>query len=234
MGQNEDAFTVNIFAPTGTYTSLPVLFWVYGGNLNSGSSNFPIYDPSEFVRQQAQAGSPCIVVTGNYRVGILGWLSTEDLQKVNDHPGNYGLYDVISMLEWIQNNISAFGGDPKNVTAFGESAGAYLLATLLHSGRYLFKKLILESGSHALMALRPKATFPQYNTLLESLKINGDSLTYKERVDKLKSVPADLLINKAAKLFTPGIWSMTSDPAEPGWTNSVWSQLEKGKCTTDM
>ena len=100
------------------------------------------------------------------RVGILGFLATKDLVDVNGHVGNFGLslspvlvftahcqglHDCIKMFEWTRKNIAAFGGDPNNVTAIGESAGAFAISMLLHSQRRLFQKVILESGSQMVM-----------------------------------------------------------------------------------
>ncbi|KAK0199878.1 Alpha/Beta hydrolase protein [Desarmillaria ectypa] len=123
LGQSEDAFSLNVFAPVIEGRSkIPVMMltsyskvWVYGGNLSTGSSNMPIYDPSEFARAQASSETPCIVVTGNYRLNAFGWLATDDLAEVNGHIGNFGLHDVISIFEWVQANIMEFGGDPDNV-----------------------------------------------------------------------------------------------------------------------
>lgn len=100
------------------------------------------------------------------RVGILGFLATKDLIDVTGHVGNFGLslssrlmltahcqglHDCIKIFEWTRKNIAAFGGDPDNVTAMGESAGAFAISMLLHSQRRLFQKVILESGSHMVM-----------------------------------------------------------------------------------
>ncbi|KAF9026704.1 alpha/beta-hydrolase [Hymenopellis radicata] len=226
LGQSEDAFTVNVFAPDNVEASsakLPVMVWVYGGNLNSGSSSMPLYDPTEFVRDY-----PCIVVTGNYRVGAFGWLATEDLKQVNGHVGNFGLHDVIAIFEWVQANISAFGGDPDNVTAYGESAGGFLIGTLLVSGRRLFTKAILQSGTYGLMVAKRNPTYAPYDELLALCSISqGSSRT--ERVQALKDVPTAKFLEATAALFHPGIWTLTHDPEEQGWANPVWNLIGHGE-----
>ncbi|RYE04316.1 MAG: carboxylesterase family protein [Sphingomonadales bacterium] len=143
LPQSEDCLTLNIWAPKNP-KSAPVFFWIHGGALVSGSSREAMYDG----RKLAERGA--IVVSINYRLGVLGWLahpqlSTETAQKVS---GNYGLLDQIMALYWVHNNIAAFGGDPKNVTIAGESAGAlsvmYLLTSPIAKG--LFHKAIAQSA----------------------------------------------------------------------------------------
>ncbi|OAL31294.1 hypothetical protein AYO20_08204 [Fonsecaea nubica] len=208
---------------------VPIRKWLgFGGNFNSGGSNFPVYDPTEFVRQQSESGSPTIIVTVNYRVGIFGFLSTDDLLEVNGFPGNFGLHDCIQALEWTQKNIASFGGDPENVTAIGESAGAFTISILLHSGRKLFQKAILQSGSHTVMSYRQKPYYPIYDKLLGLLGVDP-SLPPKERVAGLNNVPMEALREAAGKVFIPDIWGITADPAEQGWKTSVWGQLERGE-----
>lgn len=229
LGQSEHAFSLNVFAPvTEGRSKIPVMVWVYGGNLTSGSSNMPIYDPSEFVRAQGLSQTPCIVVTGNYRVNVFGWLATGDLAEVNGHVGNFGLHDVIAILEWVHANIMEFGGDPDNVTGFGESAGAFLLGTLLKSGRRLFNRLILQSGSYALMGVNQKPSFAPYEKLLSQLVPGSMSLSARGRINRLKTVPMNELLNATQTFYRPGVWCLTCDPNEPGWANTVWSLVNRG------
>lgn len=140
---SEDCLTLNIWAPRDAKNA-PVFFWIHGGALVTGSSREAMYDG----KRLAERG--VIVVSINYRLGVLGYLAhpaltAESPQHVS---GNYGLLDQIAALAWVRHNIATFGGDPKNVTIAGESAGAlsvmYLMASPLARG--LFHKAISESG----------------------------------------------------------------------------------------
>lgn len=139
---SEDCLYLNVFAPTDDKTH-PVMVWIHGGALAVGESDD--YDPSQLVKEGV------IVVTMNYRLGILGFLAHPALSAESSRhaSGDYGLMDQEAALKWVQTNISNFGGDPDNVTIFGESAGArsvlYLMAS--PSTRNLFDKAISESGS---------------------------------------------------------------------------------------
>lgn len=131
---SEDSFTLNVFGTAEPGELLPVLFWIYGGSLNNGSADKFLYDPTEWLRRTATEGKKFIVVTGNYRTNVFGFASSEDLKAADPKglSGNYGLYDCVSQLEWIQANIANFGGDSSNVTIFG--------CVVLHS--LLFQHLI--------------------------------------------------------------------------------------------
>jgi para-nitrobenzyl esterase len=141
---SEDCLTVNVWAPAHPATKkLPVMVWIYGGGFVGGSSGAPFYDGSNFARDGV------ILVSLNYRLGRLGWFAHPALTKEGKGPlGNYGLMDQIAALKWVQANIGAFGGDPKNVTVFGESAGAISVNFLMISpqAKGLFAKAISESG----------------------------------------------------------------------------------------
>lgn len=142
--QSEDCLTLNVFAPAGA-KNLPVMVWIHGGAFRLGYGGAPIYDGAAFAHQGV------ILVTINYRLGLLGFFAHPALAaaaKPGEPLGNYGLMDQVAALRWVQENIAAFGGDPRNVTAFGESAGGsslvYLLANPATKG--LFAKAIVESG----------------------------------------------------------------------------------------
>ena len=142
---SEDCLNLNVFTPaTKGGQKLPVMFWVYGGAYNEGGGNMPISDGN------ALAKKGVIVVTFNYRVGALGFLSHPELTKESGHnaSGNQAVGDAIAALKWVKANIAAFGGDPDNVTIFGQSAGACIDAFLVGSpeAKGLFKRAISESG----------------------------------------------------------------------------------------
>ncbi|MBR1131764.1 carboxylesterase/lipase family protein [Bradyrhizobium iriomotense] len=135
----EDCLTLNVFRPFGVDGPLPVMVFVHGGGFVSGTVNDPLFDGARL----AQAG--LIVVTVNYRLGVLGWLTHPALSEGGS--GNYGLMDQVAALRWVHDNIAAFGGDPGNVTLFGSDAGATSIALLMLCGeaRGLFQKAILQS-----------------------------------------------------------------------------------------
>jgi len=143
MPMSEDCLTLNVWAPADARHA-PVFFWIYGGALWGGASRDPLYDGA----QLAERG--IVVVSINYRLGVLGWLALPQLSAQSPHgvSGNYGLLDQIRALKWVRRNISAFGGDPANVTIAGESAGALSVMYLMVSpqARGLFAKAIAQSG----------------------------------------------------------------------------------------
>jgi len=141
---SEDCLFLNVW--TGARSSSdrrPVMVWSYGGAFAIGSGSTPLYDGENLAKKGV------IVVTYNYRLGPLGWFSHPELSKESGHnaSGNQGLMDAIAALKWVQKNIAAFGGDPKNVTIFGESAGGTISAAMLASSeaKGLFHRVISES-----------------------------------------------------------------------------------------
>jgi para-nitrobenzyl esterase len=143
LPESEDCLTANVWTPETTGKH-PVMVWIYGGSFRFGSGASALYDGMEL----AQHG--VVVVTFNYRLGWLGFLDLPALTA--EHPdephGNYGLMDQIAALKWVKANIASFGGDPDNVTIFGESAGGMSVNDLMVSPpvRGLFTKAISESG----------------------------------------------------------------------------------------
>ncbi|OWF47761.1 carboxylesterase 1D-like [Mizuhopecten yessoensis] len=135
----EDCLQLNVHVPGAVSTTekKPVMFWIHGGSFQIGNSWF--LDPSFLVLKDV------IVVTINYRLGVFGFLSTGDSAL----PGNYGLWDMIEALKWVNKNIASFGGDPESVTIFGESAGGFAVSYLavIPSNEGLFKRIIPQSGT---------------------------------------------------------------------------------------
>jgi para-nitrobenzyl esterase len=141
----EDCLYLNVWTPTRRGAApLPVMVWVYGGGFVNGGSSPSVYDGSQFARDGI------VFVSFNYRLGRFGFFAHPALTKENPHGpiGNYGYLDQIAALKWIQRNIAAFGGDPRNVTVFGESAGGGSVHMLLTSPLAvgLFQRAIIESG----------------------------------------------------------------------------------------
>lgn len=143
----EDCLYLNLWAPATARTGdrLPVLVWIYGGGFTGGSASSPIYAGSELAKKGA------IYVAPNYRLGIMGFLAHPEMTKESGRnaSGNWGFLDQVAALQWVKQNIAAFGGDPSNVTLIGQSAGSMSINNLQASplAKGLFKRVIGMSGS---------------------------------------------------------------------------------------
>jgi len=145
-GGSEDCLTLNVWVPAkAAAAKLPVMVWIYGGGFAAGSTSEARQDGTHFAQQGV------IVVSMNYRLGVFGFFVHPELTKESGHnsAGNYGLLDQTAALRWVHDNIAAFGGDPGNVTIFGESAGSFSVSALLASplAKGLFKRAISQSGA---------------------------------------------------------------------------------------
>ena len=146
---NEDCLKLNVFTPQNPGKDLPVMVWIHGGALQMDGARDPLYTPLNLVKNGV------IVVTFDYRLGSLGFFASKELveeAKAKGEPvGNYGTMDQIAVLKWVKRNIAAFGGNPKNVTIFGESAGARSVTWLMVSdaARGLFHRAIAESAQQS-------------------------------------------------------------------------------------
>ncbi|HLG65329.1 MAG TPA: carboxylesterase/lipase family protein [Ktedonosporobacter sp.] len=142
--QGEDCLYLNVWSPGADGKKRPVFVWIHGGGFVGGSGSTPWYDGTSFATQ-----GDIVVVTLNYRLGALGFLYLGDIAGERYASGNYGLLDQIAALQWVRDNIAAFGGDPGNVTIAGESAGAMSVGVLLAmpAAQGLFHKAILQSGA---------------------------------------------------------------------------------------
>ena len=146
---SEDCLYLNIWRPAGdghpSARRLPVMVWVYGGGYVEGGTSMPIYDGTQFAKQGV------VLVSFNYRLGRFGFFAHPALsaEQPGELLGNYGYMDQIAALQWVKRNIANFGGDPENVTIFGESAGGESIHNLLTSplADGLFQKAIDESGN---------------------------------------------------------------------------------------
>lgn len=153
--ESEDCLTLNLWTPAHAASAkLPVMVWIHGGGFFLGAGSQPLYEGTALARQGA------VVVTFNYRLGALGFLAHPALsrEQAGGPLGNYGLLDQIAVLQWVQRNIAAFGGDPANVTIFGESAGGLSVQALMVSplAAGLFSKAISQSGGGTAVFLRTR------------------------------------------------------------------------------
>jgi para-nitrobenzyl esterase len=166
LDPSEDCLYLNIWTPNlqpGAH--LPVMVWLHGGSNRLGGGAQTAYDGT------ALASHGVLLVTINYRLGVMGFFSHPELTAESPHhsSGNYGLLDQIAALQWVQQNIAAFGGDPSNVTLFGESAGSVDATTLMTSplAAGLFRRVIAESGPA--FGLGPSRTVQQMQPLTIAL-----------------------------------------------------------------
>jgi carboxylesterase type B len=141
---SEDCLYLNVWTPAKTARErLPVMVWIYGGGFAAGATSSPTYDGARL------AAKGVVLVSVAYRVGAFGFLAHPELSRESGKgSGNYGLQDMIAGLKWVHDNIAAFGGDRRNVTIFGESAGGIAVSMLAASpaAKGLFHKAISESG----------------------------------------------------------------------------------------
>ena len=142
--QSEDCLFLNVWAPAETREPRPVLYWIHGGGYTGGSGSTAIYDGARLAAEGA------VVVTINYRLNVFGFLAHPALSAESPHgaSGNYGLLDMVAGLEWVRDNIAAFGGDPDRVTIFGESAGggAVMSVMVMPQSKGLFHRAIAQSN----------------------------------------------------------------------------------------
>ncbi|HEY7054837.1 MAG TPA: carboxylesterase/lipase family protein [Mycobacterium sp.] len=194
----EDCLSLNIWASNAPGDGKPVMVWVHGGAYILGSGTQPLYDGTNLA-----TNGDVVVVTINYRLGAFGFLDLSDYSS--RHETNLGIRDVIFALQWVRDNIAAFGGDPSRVTIFGESAGAGIVTTLLTSpaAEGLFTGAVAQS-SPATSVYQPTRAQRVANAFLEKLGIG------RSEIGKLADVPADVLVDTSQELFdsvplqTPG------------------------------
>jgi para-nitrobenzyl esterase len=201
---SEDCLTLNVWAPAAAAKE-PVLVWIHGGAFFQGSGGDDLYDGARLAER-----SGAIVVTLNYRVGALGFLAHRALAREAGRAtaASVGLLDQRAALAWVQRNIGAFGGDPDNVTIFGESAGAWSVCTHLAApgSRGLFARAIMQSGacSDALYFGAAEAE-AQGDALAAAVGCGGPSV-----LDCLRSRSADAIATalpmRRGTLLVPGVW----------------------------
>ncbi|MFB7031675.1 MULTISPECIES: carboxylesterase/lipase family protein [unclassified Streptomyces] len=188
LPMSEDCLTLNVWTPTHRGEPRPVMVWLHGGGFQFGSGADPKYDGA------ALAARGVVVVTLNYRLGAFGFLARTDLDQEAGSSGGYGLQDQIAALQWVQRNIASFGGDPRNVTLFGESAGGHSVGMLTSSAqtRGLFAKAIAQSGAF-------------WDSQRGSMPTHAEALAHGNAL--------------AAKLDAPTLADLRAVPAD--WINAV-------------
>ncbi len=217
---SEDCLSLNVWTLKAARKA-PVMVWIHGGSQTFGYTGSPLYNAS------ALAARGVVVVTVNYRLGVLGYLAFPELSAESSHgsSGNYGLLDQIEALRWVRRNIAAFGGDPANVTVFGESAGAMSVVQMLASplARGLFQKAIAESGG--------MPTLPELKTAahgLPSAESMGQAVATAAKAGNLaalRALDAEALTNAAYAAKYP-VWSTVD-----GWvlTRQTAETFDRGE-----
>lgn len=191
--KSEDCLTLNVYTPSvRSDKKRAVMFWCHGGGFATGSGNVPVYDG----KRLAEHGD-VVVVTVNHRLNTFGYAALGEVAgEAFADAGNAGMLDIIEALRWVKENIAVFGGDPGNVTIFGESGGGAKVSVLLGmpAAKGLFHKAIVQSGS----GIRQKSVehaAEVANELLASFDLSAS------RADKLREVPAKQLLQKAMPLL---------------------------------
>jgi len=209
-GGSEDCLSLNVWTPAKNAESkLPVMVWIYGGGFVAGTTSEARQDGEHLAQQGV------VVVSMNYRLGIFGFLAHPELAKESgrNSAGNYGLLDQLAALQWVHQNIAAFGGDPANVTIFGESAGSTSVSALMASplAKGLFQRAIGESG----------AAFPGTRSSFEPLAVREEedskvvgSTVGAQNLAELRALPAQKLLDAFGK---PGPTAFAFGPDVDGY-----------------
>ena len=208
---SEDCLYLNVWTGADAATERrPVMVYFFGGAFTEGAGSIPLYDGDALARKGA------VVVTMNYRLGPYGFFAHPALTADSPHKasGNYGLADMVASLRWVQSNIAAFGGDPSNVTVFGQSAGAMAIGSLVTSPetKGLFHRAIGQSGSW--MGLGPSAAMPTRARVEEAgLKAATDAGV--TTVEQLRAMSAADVTAKfrSAGMIVDG-WIIPEDPSD--------------------
>ncbi|MEO6817679.1 MAG: carboxylesterase family protein [Edaphobacter sp.] len=199
-GPSEDCLTLNVWTPANAKpdSKLPVMVWIYGGGFVTGGTSENRQDG------QFLAHRNTIIVSMNYRLGIFGFFVHPELTAESPHhaSGNYGLMDQAAALEWVKRNVASFGGDPSNITIFGESAGSFAVSTLMASPQTkgLISKAIGESGGalySAGLSYPPREALEQRNVEFAQTAFGTSKLA------DLRKLSADDLVKAATAKTTP-------------------------------
>jgi para-nitrobenzyl esterase len=206
---DEDCLNLNVWKPKAKSDKpLPVMVFIHGGANSLGASNQKIFGMNLYDGQHLASEGPAIIVSLNYRLGLLGFMAHPELSKESGYggSGNYGLMDQIQALKWVQENIAAFGGDPDNVTVFGESAGAINIMALMasSSAKGLFHKAIIQSGFLSEIPL--KQAEQQGTEAAAAMNCEGP-----EALDKLRALPLEDIVRYGEKPGTMSAYSATID-----------------------
>jgi para-nitrobenzyl esterase len=200
LPMSEDCLTLNVWTPAegpqGSDGPLPVMVWIHGGGYSNGSGTAALYDGTRLARRGV------VVVTINYRLGRLGFFDHPALalDRGSDAPGgNYGVMDMIAALRWVRDNVAAFGGDPGQVTIFGESSGGVAVTQLMiaPSARGLFQRAVVQSG------LGRETGTPAHGPLgaADRGRAWAEAAGVAFTADALRALPAERLLTPAPSFY---------------------------------
>ena len=214
---SEDCLVLNVWTAGASRTSKrPVMVWLHGGGFSGSSSGYPIYDGSNLARKH-----DVVVVGLNHRLNVFGFLDFSEIGGAKyAHASNVGMLDIVQALEWVRDNIGAFGGDPGNVTIFGQSGGAGKVSTLMAmpAAKGLFHRAIIESRP-------PEKGLPQD----EASKIAEMFLARlglkPDQIDQAQGLPADQLLKGMGTRGTPEFAAIKLEPAVDG-QSLPWGMLD--------
>jgi len=205
---SEDCLYLNIWSTAKPEAKRPVMVWIHGGGLAAGAGCYPEYQGTGLAKKDA------VVVTFNYRLGIFGYFSHPELRAESEHDasGNYGLSDQIQALRWIRDNIAVFGGDPENVTIFGESSGGWAVSQLMAApaAHGLFHRAIGQSGCN-LFQMRGASHSEFDEVPAEALGLDFGKVAGCQSLAELRNLPADILLDSSLSVG----WS--SEAVVDGW-----------------
>ena len=202
---SEDCLTLNIWRPAAQGEPLPVMVWIHGGGYNNGSGTPPLYDGTNLARRGV------VLVTINYRLGRLGFFDHPALafERPPEEPaGNYGVMDQIAALEWVRDNIASFGGDPGQVTIFGESAGGAAVMQLMVApgARGLFHRVVVQSGlgrQRSALLAEDRPGRPSAQTLGEAFARSAG--LPNATADDLRNLPAERLLTPMPAFYSDNL-----------------------------
>ena len=209
QNMSEDCLYLNIWRPAKITENLPILVYIHGGSLTTGSSSYEDYNGEEMAK------TGVIMITISYRVNVFGFFAHQELidESPNKTTGNYGLLDQIQALKWINDNASYFGGDASNITIAGESAGSSSISAICSSplAKGLFRRAIGESSS--LVVKVPPHTYRTKENALKTGQKIMEEYSCKS-IEELRNIPAEKLVNTQytnSEMTLDG-YALTKDP----------------------
>ena len=220
---SENCQNLNVWTPALDGRKRPVMVWLHGGGFFSGSSNeLPLYDGTNLSRK-----GDVVIVSVNHRLNVLGFLDLSAHGEAYKASANAGMLDIVAALEWVRDNIAAFGGDPANVTIFGQSGGGAKVSTLLASpaARGLFHKAVVQSGAPGSMPT--PYSDPRVARKVAELTLRNAGLQ-PGQADALAKLPYDQLLAAANRALGEASTELGMPPGPLGFSPVNWAPVVDG------